>query len=100
MAAIAASHPVLAQDIGSAPSLDELIPDSAVENPDEWAQRGADGAASEGEVAEPDTDSPISDIPGIPVAWPEDVEIPALEPLEPEDDIRFADLLEDAPRIA
>jgi len=100
VAAIAASHPVLAQDIGSAPSLDELIPDSAVENPDEWAQQGADGAASEGEVAEPDTDSPISDIPGIPVAWPEDIEIPALEPLEPEGDIRFADLLEDAPRIA
>ena len=51
-------------------------------------------------MAEPDTDSPISDIPGIPVAWPEDIEIPALEPLEPEGDIRFADLLEDAPRIA
>ncbi|MFW2350506.1 autotransporter assembly complex protein TamA [Qipengyuania sp.] len=36
----------------------------------------------------------------MPVAWPEDVELAPLQELEPEEDIRFADLLGDAPKIA
>ncbi|HBM05354.1 MAG TPA: outer membrane protein assembly factor, partial [Erythrobacter sp.] len=45
-------------------------------------------------------ETPIADLPAMPVAWPDDVEIEPLEPLEPEGDIQFADLLEDAPQIA
>ena len=36
----------------------------------------------------------------MPLAWPDEVEIAPLEPLAPEGEIQFADLLDDAPQIA
>lgn len=51
-------------------------------------------------MGEPETDTPISELPDMPVAWPEEVELAPLQELEPEEDIRFADLLGDAPQIA
>ena len=50
--------------------------------------------------AGPELEAPIADLPGMSVAWPEDIELDPLEPLEPEQDIEFAQLLEDAPQIA
>ena len=45
-------------------------------------------------------EAPIAELPGMSVAWPEDIELNPLQPLEPEQDIEFAQLLEDAPQIA
>ncbi len=98
--AVAGTAPLAAQDSEAPPGIEELIPDSAVENPDAWAQQGV-GDETEAAV-EPDleADSPLAEMPGMPVAWPEDVDLDPLQPLEPEEDIQFADLLGDAPQVA
>ena len=99
--AMSASLPLAAQDSEIPDSLEELIPDSAVDDPDSWAQQGSDdGAADAAASSDLAADTPIAELPDMPVAWPEEVEIAPLEELEPEEDIQFADLLEDAPRIA
>lgn len=46
-------------------------------------------------VAEVDPDSPLADLPAIDVPWPDDLVLPQLAPLEPDDSIQFADM-EDA----
>lgn len=50
--------------------------------------------------AEPEPDTPTDDMPDMPVAWPEEVELAPLQELEPEAEIQFVDLLGDAPQIA
>ncbi|WP_240310946.1 BamA/TamA family outer membrane protein [Altererythrobacter sp. ZODW24] len=81
-----------AQDQQAPQSLEDLIPDSAVENPEDWAGDGVSGAAQDAEdvgpVLEPDT--PLAELPELTVPWPEDVDLPQLAPLEPQDDIEFA----------
>lgn len=84
--------PLAAQDREADPTLEELIPDSAVENPEEWAEQGTDPSAPEPGEVEPDPETPIADLPGIDVAWPDDIEIEAFEPLDPEPDIEFVEL--------
>lgn len=97
--AAAGAQPLSAQDTQS---LEDLIPDTAVENPDSWAGQGSDGTVSSetDASAELEAETPIAEMPGMSVAWPEDVELDPLEPLEPEEDIQFAELLENAPQIA
>ena len=97
--AAAGAQPLSAQDTQS---LEDLIPDTAVENPDSWAEQGSDGTVSSetDASAELEAETPIAEMPGMSVAWPEDVELDPLEPLEPEEDIQFAELLENAPQIA
>ncbi|MBX7502041.1 BamA/TamA family outer membrane protein [Qipengyuania sp. YG27] len=95
--------PALAAQEREAPaSLEDLIPDSAVDDPESWAQQGTDGSVETASDAlgEPEADTPISELPDMPVAWPEEVELAPLQELEPEEDIRFADLLGDSPQIA
>ena len=100
--ALVEATPLTAQDSGTPSSIEELIPDSAVENPDTWAEQGTDGevAPATDAMSELEAETPISDIPGMSVAWPEDIELDSMEPLEPEEDIEFVQLLEDAPQIA
>ena len=100
--ALVEATPLTAQDSGTPSSIEELIPDSAVENPDTWAEQGTDGevASATDAMSELEAETPISDIPGMSVAWPEDIELDSMEPLEPEEDIEFVQLLEDAPQIA
>ncbi|UYH55210.1 BamA/TamA family outer membrane protein [Qipengyuania sp. SS22] len=101
--AIAGVQPLAAQDADAPSSLEDLIPDSAVSDPDAWAQQGTDAPT---EIAVEDTapdlqaETAIAEIPGMSVAWPEDVVFEPLEPLEPQTDIVFADLLADVPQIA
>ncbi len=82
----------------SAQSLEDLIPDSAVENPEEWASDGTgpEPVTANGEAfAPPEPDTPLADLPQMTVGWPDALDIPDLEPLQPDDDVRFADLGED-----
>ncbi|MAW90726.1 MAG: outer membrane protein assembly factor [Altererythrobacter sp.] len=83
---------VCAHAQSSDPSLEDLIPDSAVENPDSWAEQGADQAIGSSDLDAPDPDTPISQPPGFDLPWPEDIAIEDFQPLEPDEDIEFADL--------
>ena len=86
-----AATPLAAQDPNAPASLEDLIPDSALENPDEWAAQGADGSEPT-DVTAPDPETPIAQPPGLDLPWPDDIAIEGFEPLEPEEDIEFADL--------
>lgn len=96
------AQPALGQDRSTAEELEDLIPDSALDNPDDWAAQGTDGpqAAEPEAFAEIEADTPIDDIPGMDLAWPENLEFEPLQDLESEEDIDFVDLLPDNPRLA
>ena len=83
-----AGAPLAAQDVEAPPSLEELIPDSAVESPEEWASAGAD----EQESPSLDTETPIEAPLELAIPWPDDIEIESFDGLEAEEDIEFADL--------
>lgn len=87
------ANPVLAQDCQAVPSLDELIPDAAVENPEEWAAQGVpprDEANADAQVPL-DADAPLAEMPMVIIPWPEEIDLPQLAPLEPADEtIEFA----------
>lgn len=99
-AALAASAallaiPAAAQDISASQSLEDLIPDSAVADPESWAGQGVPAAERQdaaGADPLPDlqADSPLAEMPLIDIPWPEDAELPQLAPLEPEQGIDFA----------
>ena len=91
-----------AQDSSAEPTLEELIPDAAVADPEAWAQQGVspEAAAAEEAPGELDPASPLAELPGVDVPWPEDTELPQLAPLEPEEDIQFADFDDEPPRVA
>lgn len=90
VAVLLLAQPAFAQD---AQELDELIPRSAEENPEEWAAQGVspqDEAAAETQPELP-VGAPLTEMPLVTVPWPENVELPELAPLESGDeDIEFA----------
>lgn len=99
---VLAAAPVAAQDRSSLQTLEELIPDSAVENPEDWARQGNDEevGSEPGEASEVDPDTPIADLPDMQVAWPDELEIESIEPVQPEEQIEYVDLIEDEPQLA
>lgn len=89
--------PALAQTRETEPALEDLIPDSAVDNPEAWA-RQTDAARSEPDTAAPlviledlDPAAPLAPLPDMQLAWPEDVDMPAVEPLTADPDIQMAE---------
>ncbi len=95
-----AAVPVQAQDSQPEPSLEDLIPDSAVSDPESWASQGTDAAATEvtdAEVAGA-AGAEMPDLPGIEVPWPDDAEVadftpPPSDMLESDgEQVEFADL--------
>lgn len=95
-----ASASSYAQDTQAPPNLEDLIPDSAIDNPEEWAQQGTGEPSDPQAGTAPDPETPIETPPGLTIAWPDELEIDGFEPLEPEEDIQFADLDTGAPKIA
>jgi len=96
------SNTVAAQE-AVPPSLDELIPESAVADPEGWAQQGvpqADMPDDEDMLPEIDPASAPDDIAGLDIPWPDDTELAEIAPLEPEDDIEFADFTDAFPQVA
>ena len=95
--------PAAAQDMSDTPALEDLIPDSAVLDPEAWAAQGADGAPEEVQQISPlvEADTPLPEMPQITVPWPEDLELAEVEPLEAEDPpVEFAvfeDVIQQAP---
>jgi translocation and assembly module TamA len=91
----AVPDPVAPPPIAPPPSLEDLIPDSAVENPEAWAQQGQPADPAAEPMAAVDPNSPLAESPAIDVPWPDELVLPQLAPLEPDDSVQFADL-EDA----
>lgn len=87
----AAATPVSAQDRGTSTELEDLIPDAAIDNAEDWADSGVPA-----EAANPDgppvltADAPLDDFPDITVPWPDEIELADVPDLEPPDEIDFA----------
>lgn len=94
----AAAH---AQDTPDPRGLDDLIPEEAVENPEEWAQQGISQEAAEDAERPPqiDSDAPLGEMPLVTVDWPDDIEMAEIEPVEPDEPIEFATFEEQIPPI-
>lgn len=91
--------PLAAQDRSTEPALEDLIPDSAVENPEAWAQQG-DAAATVDAQPDIDPDTPLDELPGVTLAWPETLELPPLPELTAEPEVQYADLELSGPELA
>ncbi|MXO84673.1 BamA/TamA family outer membrane protein [Altererythrobacter aurantiacus] len=104
-----------AQDRDVPERLEELIPDEAVENPEAWATQGAPAspldaedvleADTEGDVQEvaeeaaaaidpgaPLPETPLANLPGLGLAWPDEFELAEIELVEPDGSVDLADL--------
>ena len=93
------AQPAFAQD---ARGLDELIPLSAEENPEEWAAQGVSPQDETAAQAQPElpVDAPLEEMPLVTVPWPEDVEMPQLAPLQSDDEeIEFAQFEDEIGRL-
>jgi len=81
--------PPLSVHAQTAPRLEDLIPDSAVNDPEAWAAQ-SDGTASvtqDGTAApQLDAEAPLAEMPEITLPWPDETELAKPEPLavEPE----------------
>ena len=74
------------------PTLEDLIPDSAVADPQAWVRQApAAATAATDEVLALDPGSPLAPLPELQLAWPDDQVLPAVEPLSPEPDIQLAE---------
>lgn len=93
------STPLAAQDRSTLPTLEDLIPDSAVENPESWARQGTTEAAPEQQIAI-DPATPTSELPGATLAWPDTLSLPPLPEIEPEPEVQYADLQISGPALA
>lgn len=92
---LAASLPVAAQNTQAPPRLEDLIPDSAVANPEDWAAKGVspDARVEENAPPELEPDSPMAELPGMALSWPdEQLELPELVRLPRDDTIELADV--------
>lgn len=75
-----ASHPARAQPADTDAELEELIPDSAIADPEGWSVDTP--AAQQPESDGPDPDTPLADNGAFTLAWPDDEIDVALEPLD------------------
>jgi translocation and assembly module TamA len=90
------AQPLAAQDRATVPELEDLIPDSAVDNPEDWARQGAPAESAPADAAQPQPDTPLAEMPLVTVPWPEQLQLPQIAPLEPDPTIQFAE--PEAPR--
>ncbi|MGB7408387.1 MAG: BamA/TamA family outer membrane protein [Pontixanthobacter sp.] len=111
LAGLIASDTAAAQDLDAPLRLEDLIPDSAVENSEEWALDGAglpdpgdeddllpiaetEALPDDGDIPSDEAifvELPMADMPEISIDWPEDLEFSAIEPLPTEDGVEFAE---------
>ncbi|WP_423141883.1 autotransporter assembly complex protein TamA [Parablastomonas sp. CN1-191] len=88
--ALAVSPPAFAQSRDADAELKDLIPDSAVRDPEAWAKAAAQrpDATAQPELPGPDPASPLAQLPGFTLPWPdESLAAPQLADLPPDPDI-------------
>ena len=74
------------------PTLEDLIPDSAVADPLGWVRQApAVATAAPDAVLALDPGSPLAPLPDLQLAWPDDQLLPPVDPLSPEPDIQLAE---------
>ncbi|HTM96988.1 MAG TPA: outer membrane protein assembly factor, partial [Croceibacterium sp.] len=99
--ALLAGQPAWAQDASAQATLEDLIPDSAIADPEGWASQGVSPQAQAEEqapVLEPD--APLAELPLVTVPWPDQSELPPIQQLEPEPDIQFPELADEFKPLA
>ncbi len=84
------AQPLAAQPRNTLPELKALIPDSAIDNPEDWAKRGVPPQTPVTQNAQPQPDTPLAIMPLVTVPWPDKLQLPAVTPLTPEPGIQFA----------
>lgn len=82
--AFASGLPALPLAAQGLPSLDDLIPQSAVDDPESWAMDGAGPPPAEEEAEALDADSPMVPMPMLTLEAPDDLVIEEIAPLEPD----------------
>ena len=95
LAPIIAALPQLAhaQSRSADQALEDLIPDSAMDDPKAWANQTEAAKVPVPDPAtllSPDAIAPLTGIPAITLAWPDAAELPPIEPLTPDADIGAA----------
>lgn len=89
---VTVANPALAQDRETDAELEGLIPDEAIDRPEDWAEDGLPPETADATVRPPLTaDAPLDDLPEITVPWPDDIELADVPDLEPPDQIEFAE---------
>ena len=84
------SVPLAAQDADAPPALEDLIPDEAVADPEDWARRGVPPDLVDDDAGpELEADAPMEEMPLITIPWPADIDLPEITPVEPEEEIDF-----------
>ncbi len=86
-------QPVHAQSREADQALEDLIPDSALDDPKAWANQTDAAKVAVPDPAtllSPDAIAPLTGIPAITLAWPDAAELPAIVPLTPDPDIGAA----------
>ena len=84
----------LAQSRDTDQALEDLIPDSAIDNPEKWSRETAAAGVTVPDLAEllsPDLTKPLTQIPEIALDWPDSAELAAITPLTPDPDIMLAE---------
>lgn len=92
LALSAAPLPVLAQP-APAQRLEDLIPDSAVANPEAWANQteaATNAPQDNAQAATLDVEAPLAEVPDLTLPWPDEVELAKPEPLEAEPEAALA----------
>jgi translocation and assembly module TamA len=100
--------PVFAQSRQTDQALKDLIPDSAIDNPQSWANQPVPAAHAPtaiaptsitGSTAQPTPDAalaaadpsqPLPDLSGLVLAWPDTATMPTIDPLTPDTDLAAA----------
>lgn len=99
LALVLGAVPLSAQDRTTDPTLEDLIPDSAVSNPEAWAAQG-EAASADTSAPAPDPDTPMSELPGVTLAWPDTLDLPPLPEIVAEPEVQYADLQISGPELA
>ena len=84
----------LAQSRDTDLALEDLIPDTAIDNPEKWSRDTAAASVTMPDLAEllsPDLTKPLTQIPEIALDWPDSAELAAIIPLTPDPDIMLAE---------
>lgn len=100
---LAASWPLIiptaaAQDTQAPQRLEDLIPDAAVANPEDWAAQGVSPQTQAEEDAPPELEptSPMAELPTMEIPWPDaQFELPELVRLPDDENIQLADIAGD-----
>lgn len=95
------AQPVRAQDLNDPQRLEDLIPDAAVLDPEGWAAQGVSPQeTAESETSPPlDPSSPLAEMPLVTIPWPDEIDIPAIAQVEPEEPIEFVTFEAEIPPI-